>query len=101
MTVEKDKYYSMPTPAYGYGWAISRTELFEAFYNQPCPDLRRFELSRMHKAADCRIYSAWTKNGYDDNNYRYVPIINRLDDTQSHSSAPKYPILGELAKTMS
>jgi len=47
------------TPAYRYGWIVSRTELYEALEGEPCPwdDL----LSHIYLAADSQFYSLWTE----------------------------------------
>ena len=59
---------SFPTPMYGYGWVISCTELFEGLHKKPCHESRRLE--GVVETAESRFKSAWTKSGYNNNNYR-------------------------------
>ena len=67
----------MPTPAYGFGWVISRVELFEALkiIDEPPMKMWLFQLPQMVNA---KFYAQWPANGYEDNDHYEYAIPSNL-----------------------
>lgn len=63
-----DKERNIKTPPYIYGWVISRVELYEAITGEPCT--WDGLLDHVCLAAENKLYTLWTENGYENNDYR-------------------------------
>jgi len=83
------------TPVYRYGWVVSRAELFEALNGEPCRYDRH--LYRIYVGASRRFYGWWTEKGYDNNEYRWAPIVSSVFPHSFSSKAPTFHLSRSLA----
>jgi hypothetical protein len=68
--IDKER-YSLPTPAYGFGWVISRLELFKAV-NITDETPIRMCLRELPYTVRKRFTRRWEVNGCKDNIYKYA-----------------------------
>jgi len=96
--IDKER-YSLPTPAYGFGWVISRLELFKAL-NTTNETPMRIWLRQLPYTVRKRFVRQWEANGYEGNIYKYAIPSTLWQRLELLVSVPQYQKPRMLVKTL-
>lgn len=84
----KPPVFSLPNPAFVYGWIVPKQELHEAIYGEPC--VQWTDLEYIPGAVKQTFKEEWLAKGYRKSNYKWV-FQGNLQDSQTDFHSPNVP----------
>ena len=86
----KPPVFSLPNPAFVYGWIVPKQELHEAIYGEPC--VQWTDLEYIPGAVKQTFKEEWLAKGYRKSNYKWVFRVLEFSKATYKTHKPTFTV---------